>query len=110
MTRSNIIKIVFELTRHFINFDLKHLKTTNHCIKYLHVIKFLIIRSLAVELGFGQMFKSDPRVGQIRQPNPRVGQPEPEETEPVTYNFLGFGQKSLSKPASWTEILVQPED
>ncbi len=42
--RLNIIKIVFELTRHFINFDLKHLKTANHCIKYLHVIKFLIIR------------------------------------------------------------------
>jgi hypothetical protein len=44
ITRSNIIKIAFELTRHFINFDYKHLKTTNHCIKYLHVIKFLIIR------------------------------------------------------------------
>ncbi len=42
--RSNIIKIVFELTRHFINFDSKHLKTANHCIKYLYVIKFLIIR------------------------------------------------------------------
>ncbi len=44
ITRSNIIKIAFELTRHFINFDSKHLKTTNYCIKYLHVIKFLIIR------------------------------------------------------------------
>jgi hypothetical protein len=44
ITRSNIIKIVFELTRHFINFDSKHLKAANHCIKYLHVIKFLIIR------------------------------------------------------------------
>jgi hypothetical protein len=44
ITRSNIIKIEFELTRHFINFDSKHLKVTNHCIKYLHVIKFLIIR------------------------------------------------------------------
>jgi hypothetical protein len=42
--RSNEIKITFELTRHFINFDSKHLKTANHCIKYLHVIKFLIIR------------------------------------------------------------------
>jgi hypothetical protein len=42
--RSNIIKIASELTRHFINFDSKHLKTANHCIKYLHVIKFLIIR------------------------------------------------------------------
>ncbi len=42
--RSNIIKIAFELTRHFINFDSKHLKAANHCIKYLHVIKYLIIR------------------------------------------------------------------
>ncbi len=44
ITRSNIIKIAFELTRHFINFDSKYLKAANHCIKYLHVIKFLIIR------------------------------------------------------------------
>ncbi len=43
ITRSNIIKAAFQLTRHFINFDSKHLKTTDHCIKYLHVIKFLII-------------------------------------------------------------------
>ncbi len=42
--RSNIIKIAFELTRHFINSDSKHLKTANYCIKYLHVIKFLTIR------------------------------------------------------------------
>ncbi len=42
--RSNIIKAASELTRHFINFDSKHLKAANHCIKYLHVIKFLIIR------------------------------------------------------------------
>ncbi len=42
--RSNIIKIAFELARHFINSDSKHLKAANHCIKYLHVIKFLIIR------------------------------------------------------------------
>ncbi len=44
ITRSNIIKAAFELTWYFINFDSKHLKTANHCIKYLHVIKFLIIR------------------------------------------------------------------
>ncbi len=44
ITRSNIIKIVSELTRHFINFDSKHLKAADHCIKYLHVIKFLVIR------------------------------------------------------------------
>jgi hypothetical protein len=44
ITRSNIIKVESELTRHFINSDSKHLKAANHCIKYLHVIKFLIIR------------------------------------------------------------------
>ncbi len=44
ITRSNIIKTVSELTRHFINSDSKHLKAADHCIKYLHVIKFLIIR------------------------------------------------------------------
>jgi hypothetical protein len=44
ITRSNIIKAAFEFTRHFINFDLKYLKATNDYIKYLHVIKYLIIR------------------------------------------------------------------
>jgi hypothetical protein len=44
--RSNIIKTAFELTRHFINFDSKHLKAADHCIKYLHVIKFLIIQKM----------------------------------------------------------------
>ncbi len=44
ITWSNIIKTAFELTRHFINFDSKHLKAANYCIKYLHVIKFLVIR------------------------------------------------------------------
>ncbi len=44
ITRSNIINAAFKLTRHFINLDSKHLKAANHCIKYLHVIKFLIIR------------------------------------------------------------------
>ncbi len=68
------------------------------------------LTSLAVELGFGQKFKPNPRVGQIRQHNSRVRQPEPEETELVTYKFLGLGQKSLFKPESWTEILVQSED
>jgi hypothetical protein len=41
ITRTNITKIASELTRHFINFDSKHLKAADHCIKYLHVIKFL---------------------------------------------------------------------
>ncbi len=44
ITRSNIIKTAFELTRHFTNSDSKYLKAADHCIKYLHVIKFLIIR------------------------------------------------------------------
>jgi hypothetical protein len=44
ITRSNIIKIASELARHFINSDSKHLKAVDYCIKYLHVIKFLIIR------------------------------------------------------------------
>ncbi len=43
ITQWNIIKFAFELTRHFINFDSKHLKTADHWIEYLHVIKFLII-------------------------------------------------------------------
>jgi hypothetical protein len=42
--RSNIIKIVFKLTRHLINSDSKHLKAANHCINHLYVIKYLIIR------------------------------------------------------------------
>ncbi len=49
ITRSNIIKVAFELARHFINSDLKHLKAADYCIKYLHVIKFLIIRYLNSE-------------------------------------------------------------
>ncbi len=44
ITRSNIIKVASELARHFINSDSKHLKAADHCIRYLHVIKFLIIR------------------------------------------------------------------
>ncbi len=44
ITRSNIIKAASELTRHFINFDSKHLKAADHCINYLHAIKFLVIR------------------------------------------------------------------
>jgi hypothetical protein len=44
ITRLNIIKAASELARHLINSDLKHLKAADHCIKYLHVIKFLIIR------------------------------------------------------------------
>jgi hypothetical protein len=56
--------------------------------------------SLAVELSFEQKLKPDPRVGQTRQLNPWVEQPELDEIEPVTYKFLGFEQKILSKPES----------
>ncbi len=44
ITRSNTVKIASELARHLTNSDSKHLKTADHCIKYLYVIKFLIIR------------------------------------------------------------------
>ncbi len=44
ITRSNIVKAAFELTRHFTNSDSKDLKAADHCIRYLHAIKFLIIR------------------------------------------------------------------
>ncbi len=44
ITRSNIIKAASELARHLTNSDSKHLKAADHCIRYLHVIKFLIIR------------------------------------------------------------------
>jgi hypothetical protein len=62
--------------------------------------RFNRLINLAVELSFGQKFKLDPRVEQIRQLNSRVEQPEPEETELVTYKFLGLEQKSLFKPES----------
>jgi hypothetical protein len=64
------------------------------------IFNIINFQTLEIELGFGQKFKPGPRVGQIRQPNPRVEQLEPEETEPVTYKFLGFEQKILSKPES----------
>ncbi len=44
ITRSNIVKTASELARHLINSDSKHLKAADHCIRYLHVIKFLVIR------------------------------------------------------------------
>jgi hypothetical protein len=44
ITRSNIVKTAFELARHFTNSDSKHLKAADHCIRYLHATKFLVIR------------------------------------------------------------------
>jgi hypothetical protein len=44
ITRLNIIKIVFELTRYVTNLSSNPVKTANHCIKYLHATKYLTIR------------------------------------------------------------------
>jgi hypothetical protein len=44
-----MIKTAFKLTRCFINFNSKHLKTANHYIKYLHANRFLAIRYLNSE-------------------------------------------------------------
>ncbi len=59
-----------------------------------------VMSSLMIELRFEQKFKLDSRVGQIGQLNPRVEQLELEETELVSYKFLGFEQKILFKPES----------
>ncbi len=42
--RLNITNIAFELTRYFTNLNSNYVKTTNHCIKYLHATKYLAIR------------------------------------------------------------------
>jgi hypothetical protein len=96
----------------FINTSLNTRERIYHLLNQKKILIMILIwsTSLIVELGFEQKFKPDSRVEQIRQPNPRVELPEPEETELVTYKFLGLGQKPLSKLESWTEILVQPED
>jgi hypothetical protein len=49
ITRSNITKIAFELTRYLTNLSSEHVKTTNHCIKYLHATKYLAIHYLNSE-------------------------------------------------------------
>jgi hypothetical protein len=41
--RSNIAKAVFELARYLTNSDSNHIKALDHCIKYLHATKYLII-------------------------------------------------------------------
>ncbi len=42
--RSNIAKIVFELTRYFTNLSSNHIKAKNHCIRYLYATKYYAIR------------------------------------------------------------------
>jgi hypothetical protein len=59
-------------------------------------------------LGFEQKLKSDPRVEQIGQLNPRIEQPELEETEPVTYKFLGFEQNFCPNPRVKQKFLFKP--
>jgi hypothetical protein len=44
ITRSNIAKTVFELTRYLTNLSSNHVKAANHCIRYLHTTKYLAIR------------------------------------------------------------------
>ncbi len=44
ITRSNITKTAFELARYLTNLSSEHVKTANHCIKYLHATKYLAIR------------------------------------------------------------------
>ncbi len=44
ITRSNIVKAASELARHLTNSGSKHLKAADHCIRYLHATKFLVIR------------------------------------------------------------------
>ncbi len=93
---------------------------TSHChifitrcilfVEHYELTILIVFNSLAVELSFGQKFKSDPRIEQIRQLNPRVELLEFEEIEFVTYKFLELEQKLLFKFESWTKILVQPED
>ncbi len=47
ITRSDIAKIAFKLSKHLINFELDHLTTVNHCIKYLYETKHLEIYSMS---------------------------------------------------------------
>ncbi len=46
ITRSNITKTAFELTRYLTNLNSNHVKAANHCIRYLHATKYLAIRYL----------------------------------------------------------------
>ncbi len=49
ITRSDMIKIAFKLAKFLINLDLYHLIAIDHCIKYMHSIRYLIIKFDAVE-------------------------------------------------------------
>jgi predicted GNAT superfamily acetyltransferase len=47
--RSDMIKVVFKLAEFLINFDLYHLIAMNHCIRYMHSIRYLTIKFDVVE-------------------------------------------------------------
>ncbi len=49
ITRSNITKIAFQLTRYFTNLNLDYIKTANHYVRYLYAIKYLAMRYLNSE-------------------------------------------------------------
>ncbi len=42
--RSDVIKSAFKLAKFLINFDLYHLIATDHCIRYMHSIRHLVIK------------------------------------------------------------------
>jgi hypothetical protein len=42
--RSDTIKVAFKLTKFLINFEFYHLIAIDHCIKYMHSIRHLIIK------------------------------------------------------------------
>ncbi len=46
ITRSNITKTAFELTRDLTNLSSNHVKAANHCIRCLHATQYLAIRYL----------------------------------------------------------------
>jgi hypothetical protein len=105
--------LISEITK--VDIKLRHVDMTQCWLRKFvqrDILKmnYLLTASLIVELSFEQKFKLDPRIEQTRQLNPWIEQLELDETELVTYKFLGFEQKSLFKPESWTEILVQLED
>ena len=49
MTRPDIAKTVFKLIKHFKSPKPKHMKTVDHCLKYLNATKYLGIQYFAAE-------------------------------------------------------------
>jgi hypothetical protein len=59
-------------------------------------------------LGFGQKFKPDPRVRQIRQPNPRVDSPNPKKPSPSHTIFSGLDKNLCPNPRVGQKFLSNP--